>query len=255
MNPVRKSFAPVFAAIVAGGLLIAIPISRGDPASQKAVPHFANLAGADFAAALPAPPAAGSLAAAADIETVLQVQAWRTPEQVAWARSADVIDTFALASYVDLLGPKLTRENLPCLAKLMSDCKDDLSGIFQIAQQKFARLRPFVVDTRVQLLVRKPSQYSYPSGHSYRAYLTAAILAEVFPEKRAELFEQARRIAWSRVIGGAHFPTDLEGGRRLAEAVVAAELQTQAFLEAIGQCRREASSGMIPIESATKRPP
>ena len=34
----------------------------------------------------------------------------------------------------------------------------------------------------------------------------AAVLSEVFPEKRAQLFERARYFAWGRIIGGVHFP-------------------------------------------------
>jgi len=237
-----RSFCRIPVGILAGAFLLPAPISRANTASEHAVPHFADIGGANFATILPAPPSAGSLEAKTDLETVLQVQAGRTPEQVAWARLADSLDPFALAGYGDLLGPRLTRENRPRLAKLMDDCKDDLGAVYQTAQQQFARLRPFVVDPRVQLCVKKPSVYSYPSGHAYRAYLTAAILAEVFPEKRAELFDRARRIAWSRVIGGAHFPTDLEGGRRLAEAVMAAEFKNPAFCAAIHECRQEALS-------------
>jgi len=231
----------IFAAILAAGLLFAAPLSKADPSSAPAAPHFAKLADLDLAAVLPPPPAAGSLAAQADLETDLQVQAARTPEQAAWVQLADRFDPWFLFGYGNLLGPHFTKADLPRLAALFEELRTDVSPIMTAAKQRFARPRPFVVDARVRPCADRPTNYSYPSSHSYSAYECAAILAEVFPEKRAELFERARRIAWSRVIGGVHFPTDLEGGRRLAEAVMAAELKNPAFSAAIEECRHEAS--------------
>src|SRR5438309_1697001 len=64
------------------------------PAAPATVVHFTKIDRLDLAAILPDPPAAGSLAANADLETVLQVQAARTPEQVAWAQVVERNDLF-----------------------------------------------------------------------------------------------------------------------------------------------------------------
>jgi acid phosphatase (class A) len=47
------------------------------------------------------------------------------------------------------------------------------------------------------------------------------------PEKRSGLFERARQYGQSRLIVGAHFPSDIEAGRALA-AVSAAQMQQNA---------------------------
>ena len=231
-----------FAAILAAGLLLAAPLSRGDSTSNSAAPHFANLSDLDSAAVLPPPPAVGSLAAQADLETDLQVQASRTPEQAAWVQLADRFDPWILFGYGNLLGPRYTKTDLPRLAALFDELKSDVSPLVAGAKQRYARPRPFVADSRIQPCAERPTSNSYPSSHSFSAYEYAAVLAEIYPEKRAELLERARRISWSRVIGGVHFPTDLEGGRRLAEAVMAAELKNPAFRAAIEECRHEASA-------------
>jgi acid phosphatase (class A) len=70
----------------------------------------------------------------------------------------------------------------------------------------------------------------------------AAVLSEVFPDRRAELQDRARAAAWARVIGGVHFPTDLDGGRRLAEACVAELRKSAAFRAAVEKCREEAAA-------------
>ena len=93
----------------------------------------------------------------------------------------------------------------------------------------------------MQPCVALPANDSYPSGHAYGAYLRAAVLAEIFPEKRAEIFDRARYVAWGRVIGGVHFPTDLEGGRRLAEAGFAELKKSATFRAALEKCRAEAA--------------
>jgi acid phosphatase (class A) len=54
---------------------------------------------------------------------------------------------------------------------------------------------------------------SYPSGHTTVGTSCAILLSEIFPERRSELFARARQYAESRMIVGAHFPSDLESGR------------------------------------------
>ena len=45
----------------------------------------------------------------------------------------------------------------------------------------------------------------------------ANLLAEVFPEHKEALLERAQLVAWSRVVGGVHYPTDIVAGRMLGE--------------------------------------
>jgi acid phosphatase (class A) len=73
-------------------------------------------------------------------------------------------------------------------------------------------------------LMNAPDQahLSYPSGHSTFGTVCAILLADMVPEKRAELFARGLDYAHSRMVVGAHFPTDLEGGR--LTGTVAAEL-------------------------------
>jgi acid phosphatase (class A) len=66
---------------------------------------------------------------------------------------------------------------------------------------------------------------SYPSGHSAFGTVCAILLADMVPEKRAALFARGLDFAHSRMVVGAHFPSDLEGGR--LTGTVAAELLMQ----------------------------
>jgi acid phosphatase (class A) len=193
----------------------------------------------DPCAVLPLPPEPGSLVALADLETVLQTQAWRTPDQVALAKAVDVGGPFEFAQ---ILGPWFSAAQLPRTDRFLKQLGDELQPISVQAKKCRFRPRPPLVDPRVLPCVplsKKSS--SFPSGHSLYLFVQAGVLAELFPESREELQAHAHRLAWARVLGGVHFPTDIVGGRLLAEAILAQLKTNAAFREAVEACRAEAA--------------
>ena len=205
-----------------------------------AAAHFVSLAAFDLPQILPAPPAPGSLAARADLETVLQAQAWRTDEQLAWAQLIEKQTVFTV--FGPILGTGFTAGNFPALVQLLADVGDDIRSISEAAKKVYPRARPYVVDPRVQPCVAAPKNDTYPSGHALNAHLMAAILTRLFPAKEAVLAEQARRACWGRILGGVHFPTDLEAGRLLAVAVVTQLDRNAEFRAGLARCQAEAGS-------------
>jgi acid phosphatase (class A) len=237
---------PVFGFVLVAALTCAPFVPAQDNMMNAAAVakggHFVKPEGFDLAKALPEPPAPGSLAAQADLEAVLQMQAWRTPEQEAWTKFIDKDNAFNHAS---VLGAWFAKETLPVTAAFLADVTEDVNAVGALTKQLHARLRPPQVDARVQPCLPVPATASYPSGHAMRAFAWAAVLAEIFPEKRDELFARAHRAAWSRVIAGLHFPSDTIGGRRLAEAVVAELKKSAAFRAAVEKCRAEAAPFLL----------
>jgi acid phosphatase (class A) len=63
--------------------------------------------------------------------------------------------------------------------------------------------------------------FSYPSGHAAYSRLFALILSELQPERKSEFMARADQAALNRVIGGVHYPTDIEAGKKLAEDIFA----------------------------------
>jgi acid phosphatase (class A) len=214
--------------------------SYGVVAPARADGYFLNPGAVDVRKILPPPPAPDSPAGRADLETVLQMQAARAAEQVAWAKFIEEDDVFKNDR---VLGGWWSAKNLPETAAFFAKVDADLGGLG--AKKLFARLRPPFADARVHPCVHVPDSSSYPSGHALRAWLWAGLLAEIFPEWREPLAERARAVCWGRVIGGAHFPSDTTAGKVLADGVVAALLKNPAVRAELAKCRAEAQPFLL----------
>jgi acid phosphatase (class A) len=174
----------------------------------------------------------------ADIETVLQVQTWRSPEQVAWAQ---LTDSDTLFNFSSVIGPWFTASNLPTCHGTFRKVAADIYAVCESAKKRYSRPRPPQADASVKPCVNVPHNTSYPSGHSAQAFVSAHILSELFPEHRKDLLARAHKVAWGRIIAGVHFPTDDVAGRILAETAFTMMMKNPAFLKALEQCRQELS--------------
>jgi acid phosphatase (class A) len=197
---------------------IATFIAPGDIALQSVLPPW---------------PQPGSLAEAADIETMLAVQRRRSPADAADAQADSV--TMMPQWTAQLLG--VGADKLPHTFALMQALHDDMRSINRAANtaQGF-RVRPSLYDARIQpsLDLIGHGNASYPSARASSSAVWAAVIARLVPEKAAAAAEVAERIAWRRVVGGVHYPSDIAGSRRVAAAVVQALEKQQAFIAAIG---------------------
>jgi hypothetical protein len=82
----------------------------------------------------------------------------------------------------------------------------------------FSQTHPVPGGTQPHLLY--PGHPSYPSGHAAMVYLWAELIASFRPELTDPLMGAAFQVSNHRVIAGLHYPSDIEGGRQLAVAMV-----------------------------------
>lgn len=108
-----------------------------------------------------------------------------------------------------LLIPKTRKNGLVIMAALCIDlvlCNGILKNLF-------ARIRPCDVNTQIQLLIARPDDFSFPSGHTAASF--AAVAALYFSGER-KIWKLALAlaclIAFSRLYLYVHYPTDILGG-------------------------------------------
>ncbi|MCB0063454.1 MAG: phosphatase PAP2 family protein, partial [Caldilineaceae bacterium] len=89
------------------------------------------------------------------------------------------------------------------------------------AKYTYNRPRP----TGVTPLIAIPASPSYPSEHAAAAGAAAAVLAYLFPEEAEFFAAQAAAAGQSRLYAGVHYPSDVDAGLALGEAVGAKAIE------------------------------
>lgn len=81
-----------------------------------------------------------------------------------------------------------------------------------IIKNVVARVRPYDAYEHLIPLVRKPSDWSFPSGHSTNAFACATAIFMNHKKTGAVILILAGLIAFSRLYNCVHFPTDVVAG-------------------------------------------
>jgi acid phosphatase (class A) len=205
------------------GLLLLLP--QSGLAGQE---RYAGLDQLDLSQLLAPPPAADSARQKKEIAELLALQAKRTPAQAAFAKADE---ERSLIRFGIMFGPGFTADKLPNAVAFFEKVNKQGDELTQAVKKLWGRPRPFVTNPAITPCVTKPSSASYPSGHTVFATVTGVLLANMVPEKRAEIFERAHQFGLNRMIGGVHYPSDVAAGR-VAGTVIAAFLMQDAEFKA-----------------------
>ena len=87
------------------------------------------------------------------------------------------------------------------------------------AKNKYKRKRPAQSDASIRPLVESPATPSYPCEHSLTASAAAHVLAYFYPAKADSFIMIAKEAAQSRIEAGLQYPSDVDAGWKLGEAV------------------------------------
>ena len=134
--------------------------------------------------------------------------------------------------------PYFSPEKLPITANLMTKIWSDCTYYFWALKFKYNRIRPYMLDSRINNLNNTNFQ-AYPSGHASASYAAAYIYQELVPEQTDLFVKNAYDMAYSREIIGVHYPSDSEAGRIFARQFVNYLLENSVFQKDLEDSRNE----------------
>ncbi|WP_149570831.1 acid phosphatase [Serratia bockelmannii] len=148
------------------------------------------------------------------------------------------------AAFSDSFGKKISKKNTPVLYELLEGVLEDSHDYaMRGAKNHYMRVRPFVVynsSTCTPELDHSMSNTgSYPSGHASFGWAAALVLAEINPDRETEILRRGYDFGQSRVVCGAHWQSDVDSGRLMGAAVVAALHNNKEFLHVLEKAKYE----------------
>ena len=186
------------------------------------------------------PPAPGSAAEARDQEGAAAALAIQDTPRFKLARvDADIFSQDGTSMYSCAAGFEISAKATPKTYALLRKTVADLGMSTSPTKHKYMRKRPFMVNGQPNCTPEQSSflakDGSYPSGHSAIGYGWGLILAEIIPDRAAELVKRGMVFGDSRRVCNVHWLSDIEAGQDVAAAVVARlhdEPQFRADIEA-----------------------
>ena len=197
----------------------------------------------DLAPLMEPPPVADSAEDKADLKAVIDAQAAASEDRKkqAFVDSDESVDV-VLGS---VLGPKFVLTNLPKTAALFARIGDSEDDTLDAAKPFFGRKRPWIGHPDEVKAIAKPTKSgSYPSGHTTRATLYAIVMSAMVPEKQREIWVRAHDYTYSRVVGGMHYPTDIDAGWRAGTAMAAVMMALPNFQADFAAAKAELRAGL-----------
>jgi acid phosphatase (class A) len=213
--------------LIAYLLLTVLMLTGTAPAFTFAADKPKSAPVADLTLLLAPPPAQDSQQTQDEIKELHHFQDTRTKDQEAYAQ-ADVDKN--IFRFQTVLGDKFTAENLPLTAAIFDRALKAAKDTVDPAKNFFNRTRPFVADPTIKPSVTLDTAPSYPSGHATAGTVMAILLADMVPEKKAEIFKRGWEYAQNRLVGGVHYRSDVEAGRISGTVIAAMLLKDKKFM-------------------------
>lgn len=109
--------------------------------------------------------------------------------------------------------------------ELVTDIVKDIQNLIYKLKFHYQRPRPYQLAQYYKLKLFPYKSFSahtpsYPSGHTIEAIVILNVLGNKYPTEYQYCKELIEDIIYSRVYLGHHFPSDNDGGRELAKAIL-----------------------------------
>lgn len=140
----------------------------------------------------------------------------RTPEQD--ARAMELNNRGGWGIWQD--EAKKYREENPGMKGILGTAAMDAAigaaaGSAYLSKNKYDAKRPFELDSSISVLGNKPSDSSFPSGHTAASTAAAAVLSKLWPERAGYYQNLAKEVQWARMYSGVHLPSDIAAGQQI----------------------------------------
>jgi len=194
---------------------------------------------------VPAAPATGDPRFQADMAIF---RATRTMEGSPRWRLAQEDDNLSLGGLLHAfgcaLGLELTPDHAPKLTVLLNRANSDAGAAANEIKFKYQHKRPFQVESgdvclSVQGKAALERSPDYPSGHTSLSWETGLVLAELSPDRAADILARARAFGQSRVVCGVHNLSAVEAGWMTASAVFDMQMNSAEFRKDLESARAE----------------
>jgi len=242
LSKLLKNFRPLGRNVI---ILVSLLVLLDSPALEAADRHYiTNRAFAD--GLLYPPPQTNSSDDILDRSNAwLIASGWATnQEQVRIAKLEQA--TFSpFGSFAQVIGDFFNKTNLPATEQFLSNVRADTDWVTDGLKTRFHRQRLYARDLRFLNVVTNvfggidEHTSSYPSGHSTRGVVFSLILANMFPERKKEIYNEGEKIGRRRILVGLHSPKEVEAGRLLGTNIFNILKVSPTFQEDFGKAVNE----------------
>lgn len=218
-------------------LAAVLAVAGLSPAFAEDAKPFTDAKVVDLTILLPPPPTADSAQTKAEIAAVLTLQVERSPEELKHAQADDEETVWRFGG--ELFGPNFDKARLPKFTAFFDRIIETEAAVVDPAKKALGRRRPHLVSDLVRPAVEPSKSGSYPSGHTTLGMLEGIVLANMVPEKRAEIMARAWDYGHSRLVVGIHYPSDIETGRISGSVIAQTIMRQDDFKAEFGPAKAE----------------
>lgn len=240
----RRGWRMTLGALAIGAVTLVSALAGGQSARAEE-PVYIRSGQVDLAKVLAPAPLPDSRTTQDDFRILFELQASRTPAQVEQAKT-DVLRV--LSGFSGAVGTDLSKTAAPVANEVIDRAWKQAYVLVIEAKKHWARERPYLVNAKIQLVLPAENTPSYPSGHATYGTLMAILLANMVPEKATAIFERGWEMGFDRLIGGVHYPSDVDAGR-ISASVLGAELLRSPVFQA------DLARAAVEVRTALKLPP